>query len=488
MANERSQFIKRILDAEGQYPVESWKIDDIHVWPLIRIQLFFSWFNAQKHSSQPATMAKTAKSGYLRFIWQGILSYIRLKQLSVPVTKFLFSGAYTHRIKIRDFLYNRYFDPLIDKIGEGVLLEYQRLDDRNTKYSHRKSVVELEDYLPWFQLKYAVKNALFKEKPVVHLPEYGNFLEQFNDVINNNVQSAGLCRLVLQIKMHAEIYEYFIKRTKAKYVFGLCFYNVPMYGMNLAARRLGAVSVDMQHGTQGKSHIAYTNWSRLPARGYELLPRWFWVWDESSYNLIKEWSGQLQHKVYQGGNPGLILKELEYPYQLFHGKPIILYTLQPLGQAIEPYIIETIRLTFNEYDWWLRFHPRHAETEKEEIRKLLENNGLIHEVNMRESNELPLPVILNNTAVHLSRFSGSVIEGVQMGVPTIVIDQTGAETFWELVEADAVKTCINANPEELNGLIRKITGTKANKSGAAGASFSLRESLENFIQLTDAVQ
>ena len=55
--------------------------------------------------------------------------------------------------------------------------------------------------------------------------------------------------------------------------------------------------------------IAYGRWNKLPEAGYELLPKFFWVWSEVEAQAIDNWNRIVKqwHQPYIGGNPWLNL-------------------------------------------------------------------------------------------------------------------------------------------------------------------------------------
>src|SRR5262249_18009723 len=140
-----------------------------------------------------------------------------------------------------------------------------------------------------------------------------------------------------------------------------------------ACRQLGVLSVDLQHGVQGESHVAYGAWSVMPAQGWELLPDRFWVWSESEVAAIRKWvpPGSTRHLAFVGGNIWLdlwragnspLVRELDEPIRQLCARrarrPRILVTLQ-WGLDDNSYLLPLIDAmrALPEFDWWLRLHP-----------------------------------------------------------------------------------------------------------------------------------
>ena len=57
-------------------------------------------------------------------------------------------------------------------------------------------------------------------------------------------------------------------------------------------------------------------------------------------------------------------------------------------------------------------------------------------VNIEDATKLPLPGILSKTHIHLSKFSGSVLEAYMMKVKTIILSEIGVKSFPEVINSE----------------------------------------------------
>jgi len=133
--------------------------------------------------------------------------------------------------------------------------------------------------------------------------------------------------------------------------------------------------------------------------------------------------------------------------------------MQPIGnRLLDDYIIEAIKKTPIEYVWWLRLHPRQLDSKKE-LHSLLENKGLLDRVNIEDATNLPLPGILNKTFIHLSKFSGSILEASMMKIKTIVLSEIGVESFPKVMSSRLGVSHLEENSDKL---ISQILNTEVN--------------------------
>ena len=228
--------------------------------------------------------------------------------------------------------------------------------------------------------------------------------------------------------------------------------------MHYAANKLNIKNIDVQHGAQGPLHIMY-NFSNAPITGYNTVPNIFWCWDKASANTIHQWvDKQDYHKVIIKGNPWINFQLLSLKNEKLSDKKIVLYTLQE--EFLDQYILDAIKTTGFKYEWWLRLHPRMLGA-KDNIQKQLDKEKLLDYVEIDKATALPLPILLKNSSVHISKYSGSIIEAVQVNTPNIIIDRIGLETYGDYVESGDAQVVISNNAEELSNMIESIASDRS---------------------------
>lgn len=88
--------------------------------------------------------------------------------------------------------------------------------------------------------------------------------------------------------------------------------------------------------------------------------------------------------------------------------------------------------------WQIRLHPRN-EFSKKDIEYHLESLGVYKfKYNIHDSVEIPLPEILSKTFMHITAFSGCLIEAKMSGVPSIIINNIGREMYKDYIDNDLV--------------------------------------------------
>ncbi|HEY5750346.1 MAG TPA: hypothetical protein VIU12_29980 [Chryseolinea sp.] len=446
---KRSQVVDILNGVEDKFDVSSWRVLGVDVWPLLKIQTFLFWFEKNEQEKRQAPAQKPDRKGRMTNVfrlfksayWWVIFFMTRQRKRS-----HLFSGADGHRVVFQGKSVNRYFDPLMDLLedehGEHPLLLEQ--STFNAACYRADRMIDLNYFYPLANIIVKTRHKQSVVNALKNMPELNAAIEHLEaafPTLGQGYIKRQMTYMIQTIVVWGFIFDRIFARTKPAYVFGLCYYSLKMYGMNLSAHRQGITSVDMQHGTQGSLHVAYGSFKKVPKDGYTIMPKIFWCWDASSVSAIETWSTKQNfHKVMLGGNPWiqyLDSDKVANPLRDYH-KRIILYTLQPLEPLLEDYIIAAIKNTPDEFEWWLRLHPRQLQ-DKGRLLGILEHHAISGKVKVDEALEYPLPQILRAGSVHLSKFSGAIIEAALMNTPNIILDEIGVAAFQaEMEEGKAV--------------------------------------------------
>lgn len=236
----------------------------------------------------------------------------------------------------------------------------------------------------------------------------------------------------------ADVYQRWLRRTKCRGVMIDCWYNWQSMGLCLAAHRLGLPTIEFQHGLQGNTHPAYSNWHAGFTPGEGIVPSTFWTWGIVDANVLQS-SNVLSPQTIVGGNLWLnswregdaFSGEIARAGELIDGaEKSILVTMQPVvGLNL---IEQAIKLSPSGWKWLIRLHPR-AKNQLDEFAKRLGPYGkTAHD--MKLATELPLYALLRSVDVHATGFSTCALESLALGTPTVVFDRNGKDAFGNLID------------------------------------------------------
>lgn len=200
---------------------------------------------------------------------------------------------------------------------------------------------------------------------------------------------------------------------------------------------------DYQHGIIAAENPWYGEEFRCN-EPKENLPVGYLCWDESSAEVIKTWVDEdIDVKVV--GNPwfsrflfpeshdDLVQSVLER--KIFSpGKPVILvslswgmdgfYTEDSFNKVMINELENIILRTANQYNWMIRLHPvqLRGHEGKTVDQYLTKTFGHLREsINWDLASELPLPIVLAQTTLHITDFSTVVTEASWFGIPSALL-------------------------------------------------------------------
>jgi 2-polyprenyl-3-methyl-5-hydroxy-6-metoxy-1,4-benzoquinol methylase len=381
--------------------------------------------------------------------------------------------------------YNRHIDPIIDLIKKELSLVKIELLNHETQRTN-----------PRFErttfLQNPIQNQFLEGNKTSSISNFSDFalhVEKISKRIDLN--EFVFIEQVNLLKCYSQYFEKIFQVIKPKAVFFVCYYYMIPMAIIKACKKLGIVSVDMQHGKQGKYHGMYSYWTKIPSGGYELLPDYFWCWgSESKINIEESRPNTIDyHLPIVGGNRWLatwldrkagvfendIAKDF---YTILEKKEKkILVSLQPFDEEIPlpEHVIEAMRHSPIDWIWLLRLHPLRRQDE-DRIKALLTQNG-IQNFEIHHSTVSPLYSLLKIADHHITYYSSVCYEALVFGVPTTIVDPSGLVLYEDYIkkgifnyadtESALLSSIKKANPKKQ--ILEEIPYIETNKNLAQEA-------------------
>lgn len=448
----RSDIKELINDIEGEFPVDKWTMNGIHIWPIIRICLSMNLAKLYVIESPDYLIRKTFFNritkileilrGLSKFIFAYLVDYKKNEKLEMADIVFLSDGvSFT---KLNNKWYEKFCDPFIDYF-ENKNISCLLLVSLHEYFVPRyHSSIFIQPYLEYIKIKsrFIVKLTNYWNKKLPNFSDFLVYLES-KDFKIPKITLPIIKGEIIKIRLIANFFKKIFEKSKPSLGFVVSYYGTAGYAFNLACRELGVPSIDIQHGVQGDLHLAYGSWYKVPKTGYELLPSFFWCWSDFEAKAIRKWSEKVSkwHKPIVGGNlllnrwlyydsdfikhyDQLILK-LKKTYN--HCKHIIFTQSGGITAKYFKNILYVVKNSPDSWFWWIRIHPCELKI-KPKLKKLLQENK-ISNYNVDYATELPLYALLRNIDIHVTCFSSTVIEAEMFGVPSVIISDHGNKLF-----------------------------------------------------------
>ncbi|WP_289023293.1 hypothetical protein [uncultured Salegentibacter sp.] len=449
-----------IIGIEQKFPVNQWRIEGVDIWPHIRIKLYIFLLNldADKPKLNDSYSSQKGKYGIVKRLLKipgaimNALSGLYQFYKKLEPKKIIFFGSHFHRTRQNGVYFNRFFDPMVDTHNlqdEVYMIEFERIYEKNY---NQKAILPLHQYLNQFKLLKKL-NGLFSQsiKENIQLKDYKAFYEElirdFPAAKNLNISIEALTLWARKVSRTKGFFSKLFKKTKPEKIIFLSYYGYDdLAAAILAAHELGIKTIDFQHGPQTNVHMAYTAWTKHPDRPYNIMPMEYWTWDQRSKDNIEEWAKNLlEIKSQIVGNPFVNYLMLEEAYT--SNRNNILFSLQPMEveKMFPPNLINFINT--EQFYWILQLHPR-SSVNQQDIKAFFQANNINErKYTVQNSSETPLPNALSKVGCHITHFSGSILEAVEIGIPTVLIHPLAWEIFSDYIDNERV-IFINAGDED----------------------------------------
>lgn len=453
--SERQQIIDFLNEFEKNFPTERWEYEEVKVWPILKTSLFLSLF---WRGMRKAKMVRR-KSGLLQSLKPTIkkrINAFKFQKMKMKPADFLFFSGVNFRETFDGKSFNKFYDPIADFLVERnrsfLFLEYgSQLNQKTYKdrglniqmiYNYFEATAQKTkpDYEQWQGMKELI--VFFESK--------------FSDASHSLYSEIELN--LRKVIIWKSSFDWVLEQIKPDKVFLLSYYNIPCFGLLAAAKKKGITCVDIQHGLQGEFHPAYSGFKE----DYALLPDLFWLWDEHTANRLKANLPYHNLKTLTGGNPWHSALKNRASKSDFN-QPCVLFTLQPVSPPVDEYIFEAIAQSKNEINWLIRLHPRIDAATKNQLIERLKALQVFDPILWQKANTTPLPLLLKEVDLHLSKFSGCISEAADLGTFSIILEKSGEISYSHLIESGAAIGGIDSNSEKLLSTIFASFGKNETK-------------------------
>ncbi|AMC10149.1 hypothetical protein Lupro_02295 [Lutibacter profundi] len=439
-----------ILQIEDKWAVDSWMVNGVHIWPYVRIKLYIHLLSSLHENSTEQNFTNTIKikktfnlGSKIVTILKLIRSFFRLPLffLALKRKKIMFYGAHYHRVLQDGNYFNRFYDAMVDyhKLHEDVyMVEY------TTVYGsiyNKNAIIDLNKYLNDYKLLFKFFNRFKQSTNTVSLDGYTEFYKNLEgiqiDLNSLRISEVNIIKWAIKINSIEGFFIKMYKKIKPSKIFFLGYYGLDnLYAALVAANKLDINTIDFQHGPQTNVHMAFSSWTKVPLYGYNTMPLKFWSWDKKSKENIDEWANLTNNTKSKFVGQPYISYWLKKHNNIKSKNKIILYSLQTapifsVEEMLTPKIISLIKKS--DYKWILRLHPRNN-IDLVYLKEYIKSNGIFEHTIIQDAIEVSLPNMLNSTILHITNFSGCLIEAQLMGISTLLIHEIGKEIFKEYID------------------------------------------------------
>ncbi len=456
----RGKITDVITDYEMSHPVDTFKLSEIHVWPILRMQAASALYRKKEVTGH-------GFKKYIKIIKKNLLigkqlllfrTHLMKNGLHYPTEGYkpdfsesdlvFLTPTHARQIMINGKFYDIYVDAFLDQLSNINFSTLIWEINQNTEYRlppYRNSVLISHFLFRTNVMAFLNSYKILKIKVPKWYREYAEWLKSLN---GSPIKYHDFLLFVDLLLRQAKLFEKWLRNIRPKALFVICWYSPTSMAATLAASRLGIKTVDFQHGLQGINAFAYASWKKSPPNKYELIPKYFWTWGEIDSHSIRSSSCQVisPENVIIGGYPWINLWRYEHKLPAYCHKYMeeakcltmnksrsILVTLQAYKHIDNFEILfQAIQNSPSNWQWLLRMHPNSFD-DKNKINMLAQKSKHPN-IDIEKASELPLYALLKAVDIHLTWWSTCALECIPFGIPTIIIHENGKEAFDEFIK------------------------------------------------------
>ncbi len=421
-----NDFVKLLQEIEKNIDIQKFEYQEIAFWPIIRFMLYTEHSSRNGGLTTEAEISKKQKLLLLcKMIFSRFVDYRQHKSLKNADVYFLTMSNSRVFIDSKGYV-DSFISPLVEWSKYPCHID-EMVFNGEFRYPRAEKTVYIQKEI---YLQYIKATLLNKLNPQTY--EWQDTWETIREFLSKHGYQTSVTtnHIATRLLRFFFLKTWFDKRlaiVKPKQVVVVCYYSLPCLALICAANQRGINTIDLQHGVQGQSHIAYSNFYNIPHQGWSMLPKQFWNWNYKDKENIDSW-GKNNHTGVTGGiiwNHYLLankplrtswIKKLNNINK--DNKPIILVSLQP-SKDNDTFFQQLIKSSQSKmgkkYLWCLRLHPGMM-NQKDYLNNLFDFDNC--EVDIAST--IPLAYLLENSFGHITRYSSVVLEAEYFGVKSIV--------------------------------------------------------------------
>ena len=435
-SNFESKLIEDLFEIENKFPVEKLAVDDIYIWPLLKVRLYLENLDVNNLKTGLATALPTSTSKKivyaLLFGLKFLFSDFNKHKFFGTFTTLIFADPFNRRVTHKGHKYEIYVDPIYDYLVQQkhkVLMVERYSTKEYPSPRHSPS-------FPQVILQIVFTLLAFRKRHTFDANS-SDLIRQITQHLHSKgyaTQTLGAKKSHQLLKMffiHYKMYLFFYRYFGIKNIILSEWYSIASMAAITAAKRSHVRSVEVQHGVQTKYHIAYGHFSKAPKNLITPFPDVFWVWSRQDAVNIESEFQHLGCKSYLGGN--LFFDQFMKNQLQLDGEAGLIEVLKQSSikknclitlhtfYKLQPQIMEFIKNHQNDFFFLIRLHPL-MDSKPADIHEQLLQHFPHLQFNVAEATELPLVVVLKHTDLHVTYNSSVIIEAEKFGIHSIIFE------------------------------------------------------------------
>lgn len=470
-------------------------IDDTDVWPLIKDFFYFKFLTSFDNQNSKTPLYKKSRFFAIKKkYWALNYTFIifRLKSsIRTRLKKFQFLFFDVTNLEYTDTIdeksYSRFITPYFNRLeslfGNTGMVKLSLINEEIiVKYN--KSI-NLDNILKAKKI-YFIKEI---DRMYCYADSFKALLSKFDDIQKNEEfsykqYSDSLAMKFLEVKFYESIADKILSHVKPKAIFIETYYgHADYYGVMLSSNKMKIPVIDIQHGSSNTflyNGFHYDNKKTL-------LPDYYWTWSKVEFDMkFKERLKSDKLKPILLGKCSFNELQIEVPANIVF--------LNEIRSKYSRVIVISFQYYFRNYEFLkelikeltdcfflLRFHPLDYK-DKGFRQHYIDYFSELQNVEYKVCNDCNISTVFSFCDLHMTLFSTMLIDALQYGVRTILLDKNYLNYFQ--VYHDKNVLVVTDNFSDLKKLIRtlpKLNSSEMNYFSQVVSDEDFKTRLQNIL-------
>jgi len=464
-----------IVHLEKNIDLEKINYLGINVWPLVRLAIY-----QERHTDFPySNKGSNTVVDYLKIFYMlikcnfvHIINFVNKFQVKKKDLVFL-SRYENYTVQFNGRSMDKHIDPIIKKLNDRF--QYEKIEVFSQRTNKLNKVIQ-----PYYLCGWQRKMSDFRISSLDQdlKVELINIKKKYYDLTKKEL---SLDWILYYIKITKDSSDYFfemLREISPKVVFTTCYYSPANMGLIHACKRLGVLSVDIQHGQQGLYHPMYNEWINKTDKWNDLLPDKLWIWsDYDALNLVVDGNRYENIPRIIGGNQFVSLylsqsklfddeESQEYLSVLKEYQRVILVVCsneQSFNELIHENVLSLMKEN-NNWLWLVRLHPNSPIEYYSLMYEYLYQLGVVN-FEMDFAKKCNFISLLINVDILITNNSSASIEALEIDVCRVVVHEYGEKLYKNLIDegiiyyaetSDQIRVLINKSKKQSIYEINKL--------------------------------
>jgi len=450
-------LMEKFLSFEFDNNLFNSKVFKTKFWHLIRFGIFNQIQETHFEVGQAHTnLENTSKIKKVLLKFKQVNHFILNNPLFSFKQKDILILNHVRRVKEDTHYTCLYTDLLIDHLEySNVVLEEPLLEKHMKPPKHDRIL-----YTDYINFIVAIRKRLFRKK--LTLEDKGMIKDltiNLNNTFDTNFKfinfEALIYNEVISFKYRVKYYKKILRRIKPKVIIEVVSYSTSRFVINHVAKELNIPTIELQHGTMGKYHLAYN---------FKVKMNLF-TFPDYVFTFGQFWKDNTRFPIYDEnikviGWPFFEKKVDYYLYkkkQNYKQKNILFISQGTIGAKLSMEAVALRKLISNEYKITYKLHPGEYVRWKKEYPWLLNS-----EVEVIDHNNNDMHYYFANADIQVGVYSTALFEGIAYNLPTFIFPLFGHVYLENLIRNGIVKSV--SSSENLYEFISEIGYEDADKN------------------------